>query len=94
MADKGTTQGCHLFLHTFDDQIFTVVSLKRDKRGFEDEQRDARGTKQMEKITEHQSGSLDFENNQVCIRHGTIKSALKCTSHTHICPHKHTHIIH
>ena len=88
MADKGTTQDCHLFLHTFDDQIFTVVSLKRDKRGFEDEQRDARGIKQMEKITEHQSGSLDFESSMHQTQHNQI--SLK-VHFTHTYAHTNTH---
>lgn len=82
---------CHLFLHTFDNQIFTVLSLKREtERGrWDDEQRKARRTQQREKMREDQSDSLPFQNNPLYVRHNTKRLTSKCASHTLA----HTHFI-
>lgn len=76
--------GSHLFLHTFDSQIFTVLSLEtkgeREVGWWAVENQDEHN--KGEKITEHQSGTPAFKTSH-CTSDTTQRHELQRTLRTH-----------
>lgn len=76
--------GSHLFLHTFDSQIFTVLSLEtKRQRGGMISSRKSRRTQQRGENNRTSIRHSCFQNKSLYIRHNTKTQTSKSTSNTH-----------